>query len=54
MKAAMGARLTTVIVRQGHYAHDLALIAGLPPADVTIERIGDFDSTALKLDNRPK
>ena len=43
MKAQMGARLTTVFVRQGHYALDLAAIAAFPPADLTIERIGALD-----------
>ncbi|HJZ70395.1 MAG TPA: HAD family hydrolase [Vicinamibacterales bacterium] len=42
MKEIWGARLTTVFVRQGHYAHDTALVAKYPPADVTIERIGDL------------
>ena len=47
MKAQLGARLTTVFVRQGHYALDLAAIAALPAADLTIERIGDLDSVEL-------
>ena len=47
MKAVLGARLTTVFVRQGHYASDRAAIAALPPADHTIERIGDL--VALEL-----
>jgi FMN phosphatase YigB (HAD superfamily) len=42
MKDVWGARLTTVFVRQGHYALDAALVAKYPPADVTIEKIGDF------------
>jgi FMN phosphatase YigB (HAD superfamily) len=42
MKEVWGARLTTVFVRQGHYALDAALVAKYPPADVTIEKIGDF------------
>lgn len=46
MKAVMRERLTTVFVRQGHYAHDAELIRGLPPADVTIEVIADL----LRLD----
>jgi len=41
MKAQWRERLTTVFVRQGHYAHDPALIAANPPADITVERIGD-------------
>lgn len=35
-------RVTTVFVRQGHYALDKKLVASCPPADVTLERIGDF------------
>ncbi len=47
MKAAMGERLTTVFVRQGHYAHDAALVSSLPAADHTIARIGDFAELEL-------
>lgn len=35
-------RVTTVFVRQGQYAHDEKILNALPPADVTIERIGDL------------
>ena len=42
MKATWGARLTTVFVRQGHYATDAGLIASLPHADLTVERIGEL------------
>jgi len=42
MKKQWGSRLTTVFVRQGHYALDLASISTYPPADVTIERIADL------------
>lgn len=35
-------RVTTVFVRQGHYAFDEKEIAKYPAADVTIERIGDL------------
>jgi hypothetical protein len=35
-------RLTTVFVRQGHYAHDPELIAKYPPAQITLDRIGDL------------
>ena len=35
-------RVTTVFVRQGHYATDPATRADYPPADITIERIGDL------------
>ncbi|RZL92529.1 MAG: HAD family hydrolase [Variovorax sp.] len=42
MKAALGSRLTTVFVRQGHYAFERDVVDALPPADVTIEAIGDL------------
>jgi FMN phosphatase YigB (HAD superfamily) len=42
MKEIWGARLTTVFVRQGHYALDTALVAKYPPADMTIEQIADL------------
>jgi FMN phosphatase YigB (HAD superfamily) len=42
VKAAWGPRVTTVFVRQGHYAHDPAILAAHPPADLGIERIGDL------------
>jgi FMN phosphatase YigB (HAD superfamily) len=35
-------RVTTVFPRQGQYAHDAKLLSALPPADVTIEHIGDL------------
>jgi FMN phosphatase YigB (HAD superfamily) len=47
MKAVMGERLTTVFVRQGHYAQDAALLSSLPAADHTIDRIGDFAELEL-------
>jgi FMN phosphatase YigB (HAD superfamily) len=42
MKKVWGERLTTVFVRQGHYAHDPREIAAWPPADVTLARIGEL------------
>ena len=42
MKRAWGGKLTTVFPRQGHYAFDPKEIASNPPADVTVERIGDL------------
>ena len=35
-------RVTTVFPRQGQYAHDAKVLSALPPADITIERIGDL------------
>ena len=42
MKKIWRDRVTTVFPRQGHYALDPANLAAYPPADVTIERIGDL------------
>ncbi len=39
IKAVWRERLTTVFVRQGHYASDAQLVASYPPADVSVERI---------------
>jgi FMN phosphatase YigB (HAD superfamily) len=41
MKKVWGDRLTTVFVRQGHYAHEREHLNGYPPADYTIDRIAD-------------
>jgi len=51
VKNVWGSRLTTVFPRQGHYAHDPEALAAYPPADITIERIGDllrYDLPALR------
>ena len=42
IKKLWGRRVTTVFVRQGHYARDAKVLATYPPADVSIERIGDL------------
>ncbi len=42
MKKIMRQRLTTVFPRQGHYALDPAIVAACPPADLSLERIGDL------------
>jgi FMN phosphatase YigB (HAD superfamily) len=42
MKKAWGEKLTTVFPRQGHYAFDPKEISSNPPADVSIERIGEL------------
>jgi FMN phosphatase YigB (HAD superfamily) len=47
MKHIMGPRLTTVFVRQGHYANDPQANAVDPAPDLVIERIEDL--TLLKL-----
>ena len=42
MKRIMGPRLTTVFVRQGHYANDPQAKAVDPPPDLVVERIEDL------------
>jgi FMN phosphatase YigB (HAD superfamily) len=42
VKQFWGERVTTVFPRQGSYAHDPEVVSAFPPADVTIERIGDL------------
>jgi len=40
VKEFWGSRVTTIFVRQGHYATDPKIVASYPPADISIERIG--------------
>jgi FMN phosphatase YigB (HAD superfamily) len=50
MNEAWGERVTTVFPRQGHYALDPVEVAKYPPADISVERIGDllnYDLPAL-------
>lgn len=42
VKRIWGPRVTTVFPRQGHYAHDPEILAGNPPADVSIAGIGEL------------
>jgi FMN phosphatase YigB (HAD superfamily) len=50
IKKAWSSRVTTVFPRQGQYAQDRNMIAECPPADLTVNRIGDllnYDLAAL-------
>jgi hypothetical protein len=47
VKEHWGARLTTIFPRQGHYALDPQILASHPPADISIDRIGDLASFDL-------
>ena len=50
VKRDWGSRVTTVFPRQGHYAHDPEILAGNPPADLSVAGIGDlldYDLPAL-------
>jgi FMN phosphatase YigB (HAD superfamily) len=49
IKAVWGDRVTTVFVRQGHYAHDPSQVDPYPPADVTVDTIGDLLDPAIHL-----
>ena len=41
-KKIWGSRVTTIFVRQGHYAADPKILASCPPADISIGEIGDL------------
>jgi FMN phosphatase YigB (HAD superfamily) len=41
VKEIWGDRVTTVFPRQGHYAHDPEVLAKYPPADISVDDIGD-------------
>jgi FMN phosphatase YigB (HAD superfamily) len=50
VKKIWGDRVTTVFPRQGQYAYDAEALAACPPADLTVNRIGDlldYDLPAL-------
>jgi FMN phosphatase YigB (HAD superfamily) len=47
MKTVLGPKLTTIFVRQGHYAHDAQANTHVPAPDRVIEGIGDL----LQLDS---
>jgi FMN phosphatase YigB (HAD superfamily) len=50
MKQIWKSRVTTVFVRQGHYARDPKILSQYPAADVSIDRIGelvDYDLAKL-------
>jgi FMN phosphatase YigB (HAD superfamily) len=50
MKASWRDRLTTVFVRQGHYALDASIVAKYPKADITVDRIGDLVAAVSAFD----
>jgi len=53
MKSVWGGRLTTVFVRQGHYAKDQASVQKYPPADFEIEGIADLVELDLASASHP-
>jgi FMN phosphatase YigB (HAD superfamily) len=42
IKKSWDRKVTTVFPKQGHYAHDPGIQKDYPPADISIERIGDM------------
>ena len=42
IKKIWGQRVSTVFVRQGHYAHDPKILTDFPPADMSFDQIGDL------------
>ena len=42
VKKVWAARVTPVFPRQGHYALDPQILASYPPADVSVERVGEL------------
>jgi phosphoglycolate phosphatase-like HAD superfamily hydrolase len=56
IKTRWRSRVTTVFPRQGHYAQDPRALASFPPADVSIEHIGNllnYDLRALLAAAKP-
>lgn len=47
IKQSWGVRVTTVFVRQGHYATDPELLAKYPPADIHLESISEVGQLTL-------
>ena len=54
VKKLWGSRVITIFVRQGHYATDPKILASYPPADISIERIGDLLQYSLPELMNPK
>lgn len=48
IKQCWGTRVTTVFVRQGHYAMDPQILASCPPADLSVRQIGELLNFDLK------
>lgn len=48
IKKVWGKRVTTVFPKQGHYAFDEKEVAKYPPADISVDRIGDLLNYSLE------
>jgi hypothetical protein len=51
VKKIWGSRVTTVFVRQGHYARDERILSQFPPADISLERIGELTNQDFSTDS---
>jgi hypothetical protein len=47
VKQLWGDKVTTVFVRQGHYATDEATLAAYPPADISVDRVDELTTMDL-------
>jgi FMN phosphatase YigB (HAD superfamily) len=47
VKKVWGERVTTIFLRQGHYARDPQILAGCQPADIQLEHLSDLNNYAL-------
>jgi FMN phosphatase YigB (HAD superfamily) len=47
VKDGWGEKVTTIFPRQGHYALDPKVLAAYPPADISIDRIGELEQIDL-------
>ena len=53
IKNIWGRRVTTIFPRQGHYAQDPEILAKNPPADISINRVGELLDYNLEILLRP-
>ena len=47
VKKVWGERVTTIFLRQGHYARDPQILAGCPPAAIQLDHLADLNNYAL-------
>ena len=47
VKRVWGRRVTTIFVKQGHYARDPQILASCQPADIQLDRISDLNNYAV-------
>jgi hypothetical protein len=53
IKRDWGSRVTTVFLRQGHYATDVESVKAYSPADLTLERIDELVDALAQPDALP-